>query len=112
MDGQCPPRMSDGRNFTRYIPGCELSPPNMSSNQARAFMTKNALHLIDQERAMASRHGCTQTGCFDLTSTGTALPQVSYMSCDKRTCSIVPGVPDGLGMGRRSSMHPFNGALS
>lgn len=98
----CPPRMSDGRNFTQYTPGCEIAPPNMTSNQARAYMIANAEKMMERNRLLANRDGCTTTGCFDMTSTGTALPELSYMTCDKRTCSIVPGQPRGLGMGRRA----------
>lgn len=106
--------MSDGRNFTRYVPGCELNPPNMSSNQARAYLIQNSLKLIERERAMAERHGCAErTGpCFDFSSSGTALPELSYMSCDKRHCRIVPGVPDGLGMGLKSELDVANRGVS
>ena len=95
--------MSDGRNFTQYVPGCQQNPPNMTSNQARAYMIANGVKIMERERANAARHGCTLTDCFDLSSTGTALPELSYMSCGKRTCTMVPGIPDGLGMGRRST---------
>lgn len=98
----CPPRMSDGRSFTQYVPGCELGPPNMSSNQGRAHLIANAESLIRQNRERAFHNGCSMA-CFDpATTSGTALPELSYMSCDARKCEIVPGVAGGLGMGRKT----------
>ena len=94
--------MSDGRSFTRYTPGCELVSPNMSSNEARKHLMSNAEAMIKRNRELAYHNGCTMA-CFDpATTTGTALPELSYMACDNRTCSIVPGAPGGLGMGRRA----------
>jgi hypothetical protein len=102
----CPPRMSDGRSFTEYIPGCQLVPPTMTSNQARAHLVANAEGLIRRNREMAFHNGCTMA-CFDpSTTTGTALPELSYMSCDARRCEVVPGVASGLGMGRHAKSSP------
>lgn len=98
--------MSDGRSFTQYIPGCELGPPSLSSNQSRAHLIANAEAIIQRNRAAAYHNGCTMA-CFDPeTTTGTALPELSYMSCDARRCKIVPGVPGGLGMGREARRTP------
>lgn len=98
----CPPRMSDGRSFTQYIPGCELGPPNMSSNESRGYLVANAESLMRKNRELAYHNGCTMA-CFDPTkTTGTALPELSYMSCDNRKCQIVPGTLGGLGMGRKA----------
>jgi hypothetical protein len=102
----CPPRMSDGRSFTQYIPGCELIGPNMSSNQSRAHLMANADALMKRNRELAFNNGCTMT-CFDpATTSGTALPELNYMSCNNRTCEIVPGVQAGLGMGRKAKSVP------
>ena len=98
----CPPRMSDGRNFTQYTPTCQSMPANMSSNQLRAYLVSNAEQLIAYNRDIASRQGCTMS-CFDLSNSGTALPEVEYMWCDKRKCHTVPGYNMGLGMGRKAS---------
>lgn len=98
----CPPRMSDGRSFTLYRPGCELVPPDMSSNQARAHLVANAEAMMRRNRERALHNGCSMA-CFDPSeTTGTALPELSFMSCDARTCRVVPGAAGGLGMGRRA----------
>lgn len=92
--------MSDGRNFTLYTSTCDLVPANMSSNAARMYMKSNAEALMERDRKLAQRHGC-DAKCFDLRESGTSLPQLAYMQCDQRKCRLVPGMPDGLGLGRK-----------
>ena len=91
--------MSDGRAFTKYIPGCELAHPEMSSNQARAHLIANAEATIRRNRELAMHGGCAY-GCeFDpAKTTGTAHPELSYMVCDARKCRVVPGYAGGVGM--------------
>ena len=98
----CPPRMSDGRAFTKYTPGCELVPTGMTSNQARAHMIANAEDMIISNRKRALHDGCSGGMCFDpAKTTGTAHPELAYMECDARTCRVVPGYAGGLGLGSR-----------
>lgn len=93
--------MSDGRAFTKYTPGCELSPAQMSSNQARAHLIANAEALIRRNRERALQGGCSGV-CFDpAKTTGTAHPELAYMECDTRTCRVVPAYAGGMGTGVR-----------
>ena len=64
----------------------------------------NAERVMEQNRQLAARmngYHC-MSKCFDLASSGTRLPEVQYMHCDKRKCEVIPGRREGLGMGRQA----------
>ena len=106
----CPPRMSDGRAFTSYRQQCHstatvnaASGRALSSNELRAFYTRNATRIIEQNRRAAQQHmGCST--CFDLDCSGTMLPELTVQEQGPRTAAFPTRDPAGLGMGRAAAL--------
>ena len=104
---KCPPRMSDGRNFTDYRQTCAITSSinatvgrPLTSNEMRAFLTKHASDIMNQNLSAAQRTmGCEGT-CYSLDCSGTMLPEQTMQHCGKRTCSFPTSEPMGLGLGR------------
>ena len=115
VDGSCPMRMADGRNFTDYHTRCgqleQLRALNgiQSSYDLRMFMQQNADKLMTENR-MASIQDNSCSPCYINNGNGTMLPEESLVQCDERLCRIVPNPRnvsnDGLGQGRQSGPAP------
>lgn len=109
---QCPPRMSDGRNFTQYADRCAISSAwrggnagsattPMASNETRLHLIRNADKIMQQNRDAAERNNRCGS-CFGLNESGTMLPELEMQICNKRTCSFPLNDNMGLGMGRKA----------
>jgi hypothetical protein len=101
----CPPRMSDGRQFTDYRPTCDVNNLIASNNNLvssydyRQYLIQNADKLMDINRAytvqMSSCGPCVQPY-----NQGTMLPEQTKTSCDGNVCKNSLNVLNGLGVGR------------
>jgi hypothetical protein len=101
MNTPCPPRMSDGRLFTASNAATSI-PQNMSSNEMRRYLVENATQIIEEQRRFGvGQDKRCQKRCFELSQSGTMVPENSYVVCGPRTCTVQPGHPDGVGQGRR-----------
>lgn len=109
IDGTCPMRMQDGRNFTDYHTRCsqleQLRVNNdiRSSYDLRMYMQHNADMLMQMNR-MASIQANNCAPCYINNGNGTMLPEQSLVECDEKLCRIVTNPRDnaaeGLGQGR------------
>ena len=97
----CPARMSDGRIFTDYRPGCLLNNSLRVSNKLlnnhdyRMYLTRNASKLMENNnKYITSKYGCDS--CVD-----TMLPESTMVVCNKDTCKQVVVNRKGLGQGRK-----------
>ena len=101
----CPPRMSDGRHFTDYRPGCHLNNQVRVNNQLpssfeyRMYLTRNAEKLIKGNRKyVETKNGCDS--CMEPYNVGTMLPESTMVQCNKKTCDVNVSDVSGLGQGR------------
>jgi hypothetical protein len=111
----CPPRMSDGRQFTDYRPKCDIVfggvPQPMSSYDYRMFLTNHAGDIMNKNREMATLSSscswCDRTVGPDAKT---------EQSCDDRVCGFSAGAQDGIGMTNDSTaaagggLAPWQGA--
>lgn len=99
----CPPRMSDGRQYTSYYPRCATNfydlPKPLSSYDYRMFLTENAEKLMEKNRAQAS----ADNYCGPCVKPSTMLAEQSKQVCDGRTCAFPVNEPTGLGLGRQQN---------
>jgi hypothetical protein len=104
----CPPRMADGRHFTDYRPNCYVNNLIKAENgiqnsfQYRLFLSQNGAELMDINRNHACLKNCC-TPCGEPFNVGTMLPEVNKWVCDKHSCRLIGGDPNGLGTGRQYS---------
>lgn len=109
-----PPRMADGRHFTDYRPSCELNNDIARDNNlnnsfdARIFLQRNAVQLMDVNRNMACDRNCNGVCGEDAPSdlvnegfTSTMLPELNKQLCNDTFCEVVGNNPNGLGLGRQ-----------
>ena len=101
----CPPRMSDGRHFTDYRPGCHLNNQIKVNNKLlnsfeyRMYLTRNASDLMNGNRNYISqKNGCTS--CMEPYDVGTMLPESTMVTCNKDNCDTKVTDTKGLGQGR------------
>tara|TARA_B100001093_G_C26489216_1_gene868307 strand:+ start:459 stop:773 length:315 start_codon:yes stop_codon:yes gene_type:complete len=99
--GDCPARMSDGRIYTDYRPGCLLNNTIKVSNQLinnhdyRMYLTRNAKKIMNtNNKYIMYKYNCES--CID-----TMLPESTEISCDKDICNHKVINKKGLGQGRR-----------
>ena len=97
----CPARMSDGRIFTDYRPGCFLNNSIIVSNKLtnnfeyRMYLTRNADKIINtNNKYIQYKYGCKD--CDD-----TMLPESTKVICDKQVCRRKVVNTKGLGQGRQ-----------
>ena len=101
----CPPRMSDGRNFTDYRPSCDVNNAYLNlgdilnSYEYRMFLTRNAENLMNKNRQTACDDNCCSQ-CMPPYDIGTMLPEKNLVRCDKNTCDMGLSYSGGLGTGR------------
>jgi hypothetical protein len=101
----CPPRMSDGRHFTDYTPRCGIrlnelaSKQPLNSYELRQYLIHHADEIMATNlQAAVERNACGP--CVAPWNKGTMLPESSFVECNKNTCRVVAGTPEGLGQGR------------
>ena len=95
----CPPRMSDGRQFTDYRPRCEAVfgglPQPMSSYEYRMFLTSHAEDIINKNRDIATlRSSCDWCDSRERT----APPFRTSQRCDDRVCTFEKVCGRGIGV--------------
>jgi len=100
----CPQRMDDGRMFTDYRPRCVANyakvDANMNSYEYRQYMINNASKLMASNFGKHyNRSSCTP--CMEPYNTGTMLPEINNVTCNKSTCKVIAGDKSGLGQGRK-----------
>ena len=105
----CPPRMSDGRQYTDYAPRCQANffrlPKPLSSYDYRMYLTENAEKLMDENRADATKNNY----CGPCVKPSTMLPEQTKQVCDGRVCAFPVNDPAGLGLGRQhDTTQPLN----
>ena len=100
----CPPRMSDGRNFTDYRGNCYLNNLIRENNQTynsfqyRMFLARNAEKMMQMNRANACQKNCCGP-CKKPYESGTMLPENTKYSCNTSSCSKISEVnPMGIGI--------------
>lgn len=109
----CPPRMSDGRNFTDYRGNCYVNNLVRANNntfnsfQYRMFLTRNANDMMQMNRANACQKNCCGP-CKKPYDIGTMLPEQTKYSCNKGNCNQEIVNPDGLGLGVSNSNQPLH----
>lgn len=101
----CPPRMADGRHFTDYTPRCgirlnELAGKQpLNSYELRQYLIHHADEIMSTNLQQAiERNACGP--CVVPWNKGTMLSESSFVECNKNTCRVVAGDPEGLGQGR------------
>jgi hypothetical protein len=106
----CPPRMSDGRSFTRYADRCSVSDawrnanaaePPLGSNAARQYLIRNADQIMASNRDAAEKNNRCGS-CFGASESGTMLPELEMQICNTKTCTFAMSDNKGLGMGRKT----------
>ena len=100
----CPARMSDGRQFTDYRPGCEQQgylEGHNSSYEYRQYLIHNAEKLMNQNRTNAMSAGGCLKGCKQPYHDGTMLPEKYVQTCTGQSCSVSLNNPSGVGIGRK-----------
>lgn len=107
----CPSFMEAGYAFTDYAPRCQVNARLMhmvekagmlqSSYESRMFLQRNALQVMDAERARAVETIFPCTPCTrPLTDPGTMEQERYVVRCDAVTCKRVETHPNGIGDGR------------
>lgn len=110
----CPPRMSDGRNFTDYKPNhCDLNSIRKyefkntqpaTSYDLRQFFIHNATGLMELNRKKAFEKNmcgpCVHSDSIPAAQ-GTMLPVQTLISCDQNICQVKLNNKRGLGQGRQ-----------
>lgn len=93
-----PARMQDGRLFTDYRPRCFQYPlkaaQTWGDNEYRNRMIHGAAELMDAARQL-NNHKATATKCVD-----TMVPELYKRVCTWQGCKVIPGNPNGIGVGR------------
>lgn len=93
-----PGRMDDGRLFTDYRPRCYQYPVKAAQtwgdNEYRNRMINGAEELMDAARQLNNRKA-TAASCVD-----TMVPELYKRVCTWQGCKVVPGNPNGIGVGR------------
>ena len=101
----CPPRMSDGRHFTDYRPGCHLNNQIKVNNKLlnsfeyRMYLTRNAKNIIHSNRVNNCSKNCCGP-CQKPYNVGTMLPESSKVTCNKNNCNVSNTDANGIGQGR------------
>ena len=95
--------MSDGREFTDYLPRCNIRMgPAMSTYDKRMYLMHNADKLINVDRVdLFTRLGCAP--CYGYNDVGTVMPEQSRVTCNDKICTIQITNPCGLGTGRENT---------
>ena len=97
----CPARMSDGRIFTDYRPGCFLNNSIRASNKLinnfdyRMYLTRNADKIINYNKETSTKiNSCDNCS-------NTMLPESTKVVCNKEVCQQKVVNTSGLGQGRQ-----------
>jgi hypothetical protein len=105
----CPPRMSDGRQYTDYHPRCFTNffalPHPMNSYDYRMFLTANAEKLMDHNREAAVKWN----ECGPCVKPSTQPPEQTIQVCDGRKCAFTMTAPHGIGIGRQHDTEEGSG---
>lgn len=106
----CPPRMSDGRHFTNYLPRCsnfrnafmveddtgfQFPPPN--SYDFRQYLIHNGEKIMQTNREEAFQRNMCGPCSID---PSTMLPEQTKITCDANSCKVSLNDSKGLGQGR------------
>lgn len=101
----CPPRMSDGRQFTEYRPRCVSQYMIKDNNNIpssfdyRMYLTRNAEAIMKKNAFEA--YQINRCGpCQEPYDVGTMLPEKTKQVCNTRTCTFKDEEDLGIGMGR------------
>ena len=114
----CPPMMSDGRNFTNYLSFRQYTKnlENQHSLQEgsygmKEFLTHNAEQLMSMDRQFCvEKNGCGggewknevsyESPCANQKYLKTVLPEAISQTCNTRSCKFQSIDNHGLGLGR------------
>ena len=95
---ECPPRMSDGRQFTDYRPRCDVVfggvPQPMSSYDYRMFLTNHSKDIMNKDRELA-----TMKATCGWCDTNKTPPFNAQQSCDDRVCGFSTAADERDGVG-------------
>ena len=96
----CPARMSDGRIYTDYRPGCFVNNTIRASNKLinnfdyRMYLTRNADKIMNNNKQyVIDKYNCKS--CED-----TMLPESTKVKCNTDVCKRKVVDTKGLGQGR------------
>ena len=110
----CPPRMSDGRQFTDYRPNCYLNNVIKTDNSItssfdyRNFLKDNAEELMEINREYSCKMNCCGPCGEDVEEefTSTMLPEQFKQVTNNKTAEYVLNDNKGLGLGRSYYKYP------
>jgi hypothetical protein len=111
----CPPRMSDGRQFTDYRPRCVanyISDANTNFAAANSYEYRQYLieHgesiMLENKRSAYIKNRCGP--CVEPFDDGTMLGEQTEIKCNQSSCTFATKDVNGLGMGRQFVTVPQN----